>query len=168
LNTTKERLGVKNKSEAVISFSVPDALKSPLVKKKDIFTYKYSLPLEYPQKKYKLIISWPNENFTVGSLIELSISIQKLVGDDISMTEMFCELTADSKNWLFSGKKKHQIAMANERTSFNCKIKPLTEGYLPLPQIRVSGINMENIILEQKEQYIAILSKASNTLFFDK
>jgi len=84
------------------------------------------------------------------------------------MTELFCEIFADTKNWLLCGKKKHLISIASERTSFSCKIKALVEGYLPLPQLRVIGINTENIILEQKEQYIAILSKANNTLFFEK
>ncbi|PRP82046.1 hypothetical protein PROFUN_03736 [Planoprotostelium fungivorum] len=107
----------------------PLLLNSPL---KSDYSFRKTFQVDIPKLSYHVQLNFPEET-TVGAFLPLEFEISCI----FSLCQgLRYEVVVDSSVWMLSGKKILSFQLKEgEKTSFSCRLLPLTSGFLPVPKV---------------------------------
>jgi len=115
-----------------------------------------------PPMLYSVDLFFP-ETATVGSLVNFSFIIMQIAPfEHEPISSIQYEINLDHRLWMLDGHKKSTIQFEHEKThEINCRLIPITTGFIPVPQLHISGLDSSQVLNTHAEMQIFIFPSKS-------
>eukprot|EP01112_Ceratiomyxa_fruticulosa_P000641 TRINITY_DN1057_c0_g4_i1.p1 TRINITY_DN1057_c0_g4~~TRINITY_DN1057_c0_g4_i1.p1 ORF type:complete len:1237 (+),score=216.75 TRINITY_DN1057_c0_g4_i1:464-4174(+) len=137
-----------------------------------VYSFTSQIPISTPQQLYKIDLTYPQDS-SVGTAILLEIVVTRLQIESVDTqtpensskeSNVQYELDVDQNVWMLSGPKKLSFTLTfGESKGFRCRMIPISPGYLPVPRVKLHGVDPTKVIEPPSSKQIHVYPKASIT-----